>query len=84
MITQGRKYINEEKYWKECAELYKRQRDALLKDNQRLRTELLQATGRALDGEDYLREIYSTGYTVTYGEIVAKRLKQLKRVLVGE
>ncbi len=84
MIYEGRRFINEEKHWKECAEKYKQQRDILLKDNRRLRAELLQATGRALDGEDYLREIYSTGCSLTYRDIVAKRLKQLKRVLVGE
>lgn len=84
MNTQGRTRIDETKHWKEIAERYKVQRDAAIKDNHRLRRELMQATGRALDGEDYLREIYSTGYSRSYREIVATRLKSLKRVLVGE
>ena len=47
-------------YWQALAARYMRQRDAAMKEVRALQAILLEKTGRAYDGQDYLREIKET------------------------
>lgn len=47
-------------YWKSVARRYRRQRDEALERVHFLRNKLLQETGRAYDGHDYLRLVIKT------------------------
>lgn len=48
---------NDIEHWKRVAERYRRQRDSAVKEINRLNRQLLLQTGKAQDGNDYLREI---------------------------
>lgn len=50
-------------YWKSVADRYRRQRDDAIREVNRLQAILLQATGKAHDGNDYLREIHRSRTT---------------------
>ena len=50
-------------YWRDCAFRYRQQRDDALKTVNALQTILLKETGKAYDGNDYLREIQRTRTT---------------------
>lgn len=47
-------------YWKNVADRYRRQRDEALQEVKKLQSILLEKTGKAYDGNDYLREIQET------------------------
>ena len=44
-------------YWQEVAERYRRERDKALAEATEMQRILLEQTGRAWDGNDYLREV---------------------------
>lgn len=44
-------------YWQEVAERYRRERDKALAEAAEMQRILLEQTGRAWDGNDYLREV---------------------------
>lgn len=48
---------NDIEHWKRLAARYRKQRDAAVKEINRLNRQLLLQTGKAQDGNDYLREI---------------------------
>lgn len=50
-------------YWKNVSERYRKQRDQALKEVERLQKILLEETGRAHDGNDWLREVKASGTT---------------------
>ena len=45
-------------YWKAVADRYRRQRDDAMREVTKLQAILLKETGKAYDGNDYLREIH--------------------------
>jgi len=47
-------------YWQEVADRYRRERDKALQEAAAMQRILLQQTGRAWDGNDYMREILET------------------------
>ena len=47
-------------YWQEVADRYRQERDKALQEAAEVRRVLLAQTGRAWDGNDYLREILQT------------------------
>lgn len=50
-------------YWKAVADRYRRQRDDAVREINRLQAILLESTGKAHDGNDYLREIHRSRTT---------------------
>jgi hypothetical protein len=44
-------------YWQEVAERYRIERDKALRESAEMQRILLEQTGRAWDGNDYLREV---------------------------
>lgn len=66
-------------YWKRVAVRYRSERDLLFEENLILRKTLLEKTGRAHDGEDYLREIAETKTSPT----LRQRLKHLSERILG-
>ena len=44
-------------YWQEVAERYRIERDKALRESAEMQRILLERTGRAWDGNDYLREV---------------------------
>ena len=50
-------------YWKNVSERYRKQRDQALKEVERLQKILLEETGKAHDGKDWLREVKASGTT---------------------
>ena len=53
-------------YWKNLAVRYRKQRDHALNEVRSLQAILLEKTGRAYDGQDYLREIHKTQEKATW------------------
>lgn len=53
-------------YWKALAERHRKQRDRAMHEVRNLQAILLAKTGRAYDGQDYLREIKETEYRATW------------------
>lgn len=47
-------------YWKNVADKYRQERDAALREAELVRAVLLKETGKAYDGDDWLREIART------------------------
>lgn len=47
-------------YWKNVADRYRQERDAALREAELVREILLRETGKAYDGDDWLREIART------------------------
>ena len=47
-------------YWKRVADRYRMQRDEALVEVKKLQAILIERTGKAYDGLDYLREIHAT------------------------
>jgi len=47
-------------YWQEVADRYRKERDKALQEAAEVRRVLLERTGRAFDGNDYLREVIQT------------------------
>jgi hypothetical protein len=47
-------------YWQEVADRYRQERDKALQEAAEVRRVLLERTGRAFDGNDYLREVIQT------------------------
>jgi len=47
-------------YWQEVADRYRQERDKALQEAAEVRRVLLERTGRAFDGNDYLREVSQT------------------------
>jgi len=47
-------------YWQEVADRYRKERDKALQEAAEVRRVLLAQTGRAFDGNDYLREVIQT------------------------
>lgn len=65
--------IDVDSYWKRVAMRYRNERDMVLEENRILQKVLLEKTGRAHDGADYLREIKETETRPT----VKQRINQL-------
>lgn len=47
-------------HWQEVADRYRKERDKALQEAAEVRRILLERTGRAFDGNDYLREVIQT------------------------
>ena len=50
-------------YWKNVSERYRKQRDEALREVEKLQKILLEQTGKAYDGKDWLREVKASGTT---------------------
>jgi phage-related protein len=53
-------------YWMALAERHRKQRDNAMLEVRKLQAILLEKTGRAYDGQDYLREIKETEASATW------------------
>jgi hypothetical protein len=71
--------IDSDSYWKRTAVRYRNERDMLLEENRILQKTLLEKTGRAYDGADYLREIKESETRPT----VRQRLKHFAERIVS-
>ena len=65
--------VHSVEYWRRLSERYRRQRDMAVREIQLLQKQLYLTTGRAYDGNDYLRQIRATRTTPT----IRHRIKNL-------
>lgn len=67
-------------HWKCLAARYMRQRDQAVKEVRALRALLLEKTGRAYDGMDYLREINETKASATWHHKVRRFMELFREI----
>ena len=65
-------------YWKNVSERYRKQRDEALKEVEKLQRILLEQTGKAYDGKDWLREVKASGTTNKFSSRVKAFIGRFK------
>ena len=68
-------------YWKAVARRYQSQRDMALKQVQFMQEKMLSETGKAYDGNDWLREVIATG--ARRNNPIHNFFRKLRRVFHG-
>ena len=63
-------------YWKNVSERYRKQRDEALREVEKLQKILLEQTGKAYDGKDWLREVQASRTT---GRLRLRLMKFIRR-----
>jgi hypothetical protein len=67
-------------YWKALAERHRKQRDRAMHEVRKLQAILLAKTGRAYDGQDYLRVIKETEYRVTWRDRLRRLVRNIRDI----
>lgn len=65
-------------YWKNVSERYRKQRDEALKEVAKLQKILLEQTGKAYDGNDWLREVQASRATARFRSRVMAFIRRFK------
>jgi len=65
-------------YWKNVSERYRKQRDQALKEVERLQKILLEETGKAYDGNDWLRQVKASGTTNRFSSRIKAFIRRFK------
>lgn len=72
-------HVSNIEYWKNVAQRYQAQRDMALKELRFVQQKMLEETGKAYDGKDWLREVIATG--TRRNNPIHNFFRKLRRVL---